>query len=592
MSKKTVNLKQQESFEYEDRFTNIMINSKTNTNTNEEDEENFTSKTNKYNSDLVNSSRGIHSQTPSTINSQKEKNLNVNITNEDFMSNLKSNLSEEQYNNMDQKKLFEQFVLFQKFMSTQPNNNLTEINSNSNISDRQKNLEIFSDENLSNKDFEDVPKMPYDYIHQRKKSSGVFSNPNLINEFKRSGVNSFNTIEGTSNINSHAFKEALENVNINTNCNNENKPNIIKSNNSNNKEDKKAGFNKLKNNVRFNVSENNNRNVNTNLQESNNKFIENDLNNSNSDNNFSNKNKENLNSNKKENYNLPENNDNDNYEMDINKEKSPNKKYIKSSLTENEIDFIEKENTNIIKLKEINIQDSAIKAKVKSENLKISDIPQSKKSKYIDEDIVQKIISKKDEVKEDNKNDLNPRAKLTEIKSSFASNFDDIPIKSTNKNFEELLEKNLAEESINSPYDQQPQRNTSVNIKRNPRFKKEINISQPTKNAKAYKYYSDNFEAKNFINDTNEEKNNKNEVSEKEKNSIKNKTKSLEKFNTNANKGKFNKKNKDDSKINTSEYNLNSNSIISDNGNAHGKNKAKKKTVNYENPLRYFFNFI
>lgn len=104
---------------------------------------------------------------------------------------------------------------------------------------------------------------------------------------------------------------------------------------------------------------------------------------------------------------------------------------------------------------------------------------------------------------------------------SKVENFDDIPIKSSQINFLELLEKNLAEQSElygdgsnNSSKIQtnsNSEKHKSLQARKNHRFKKEITVSQPSKDTKKYKYYSDNFDESEI----NSNKNNQNNQSEK-----------------------------------------------------------------------------
>ena len=78
--------------------------------------------------------------------------------------------------------------------------------------------------------------------------------------------------------------------------------------------------------------------------------------------------------------------------------------------------------------------------------------------------------------------------------------FDEMPIKSGNKNFLELLEQNL---QVEGNYNENNDNNTRKKIIKHERFKKVIKVSTPDeKEAKKYKYYSQNFD-KNFGKDGN-----------------------------------------------------------------------------------------
>ena len=81
-------------------------------------------------------------------------------------------------------------------------------------------------------------------------------------------------------------------------------------------------------------------------------------------------------------------------------------------------------------------------------------------------------------------------------------NYDDRPIKSTNSNFIELLEKTLANEKEEDIIRNPPKKK----IIKQEYKKKQINISKPSKNDKKYTYYTDFLDENGFLN---EEKYNK-----------------------------------------------------------------------------------
>jgi hypothetical protein len=91
------------------------------------------------------------------------------------------------------------------------------------------------------------------------------------------------------------------------------------------------------------------------------------------------------------------------------------------------------------------------------------------------------------------------------VNKPFYNPFDDVPIKSTNINFLELLERNLA----NMP-EMPGDKDTTHNIKKssNIKPKKSINISKPTE-TKKYKYYSDNFDKDLSVSNTVDNNNDK-----------------------------------------------------------------------------------
>ena len=94
------------------------------------------------------------------------------------------------------------------------------------------------------------------------------------------------------------------------------------------------------------------------------------------------------------------------------------------------------------------------------------------------------------------------------------NNFDDIPIKSTNINFEELLEKNLA----NEKYEESKNIQNKKIIKKHEKIKRKIiSISKPSKNDKKYSYYTDLLDEDGNL----DEKKYKNEMKKLSKNSSK-----------------------------------------------------------------------
>jgi hypothetical protein len=94
------------------------------------------------------------------------------------------------------------------------------------------------------------------------------------------------------------------------------------------------------------------------------------------------------------------------------------------------------------------------------------------------------------------KNSLQSQNTITIIPPQPLNSFDDIPIKSANLNFIELLEKNLATGNIandDTHKDEKDELESKTKRRINKqRFKKVINISKPGE-VKKYKYYSDNF---------------------------------------------------------------------------------------------------
>ena len=83
-----------------------------------------------------------------------------------------------------------------------------------------------------------------------------------------------------------------------------------------------------------------------------------------------------------------------------------------------------------------------------------------------------------------NKNNNNESA--NNLNKNLINNFDEIPIKPSNTNFEELLEINLANEKYEEPKSPPKKKIIKKEIK-----KKVISISKPSKNDKKYTYYTD-----------------------------------------------------------------------------------------------------
>ena len=106
------------------------------------------------------------------------------------------------------------------------------------------------------------------------------------------------------------------------------------------------------------------------------------------------------------------------------------------------------------------------------------------KIREIDNSISKKISEINIEKNEKNNNLINKN----ESENKIVNNFDDIPIKSSNTNFEELLEKNLA----NGKYEEPKNIIKKKIIKPHKEIKKKIiSISKPSKNDKKYSYYTD-----------------------------------------------------------------------------------------------------
>ncbi len=106
------------------------------------------------------------------------------------------------------------------------------------------------------------------------------------------------------------------------------------------------------------------------------------------------------------------------------------------------------------------------------------------KIREIDNSISKKISEINIEKNEKNNNLINKN----ESENKIVNNFDEIPIKSSNTNFEELLEKNLA----NGKYEEPKNIIKKKIIKPHKEIKKKIiSISKPSKNDKKYSYYTD-----------------------------------------------------------------------------------------------------
>jgi hypothetical protein len=391
--------------------------------------------------------------------------------------------------------------------------------------------------------------VPPDYIHQRKKSKGTLSNSNLINEFKRSNSNNFNILDKTNSKEknkANTIEEDKAKGELDDNKNNivekitfENKNNLendghIKNLSETKKENKlnskqvdfgnlnntanfKSGFNRLKNKnkstsfdcdyekeKKSNNDNDKNRIIlkedskidlvyNTEIPKINkkeNRLIEYTPN---KDIELSNRSSFDI---KKE--NLPNNFENFSAkkpESNLNNESNINKTV--SNKTPDNLNFkvINKDSDKLIK----NLE-SISSIKKFNDSLEKKNGKKNLKKKLLEEDF----IPKNDALINLNKN-INHKNKDANENTSKIENFDDIPIKSSNTNFFELFEKNLAADeaniykTINNDYgaDRNIVAKKPATTKRNiSKLKKEINLNVPTKEAKKYKYYSDNFEDK------------------------------------------------------------------------------------------------
>ena len=88
-----------------------------------------------------------------------------------------------------------------------------------------------------------------------------------------------------------------------------------------------------------------------------------------------------------------------------------------------------------------------------------------------------------------NKSKSTNEEKEIEISKPKKINYDDRPIKTSNTNFMELLEKTLANEKEEDYYKNPPKKKIIRQTYENK--KKQINISKPSKNDKKYTYYTD-----------------------------------------------------------------------------------------------------
>ena len=486
----------------------------------------------------------------------------INFSNADILNglNMKS-FKTEASNEADQQKLFETFILFQKFVSMQNNQNLIQ---------KEETIQIISDNliNCKNKSEENNNEINNEF----KRSNNNFNTKEKIEE-KIDQVNSENLKnDNYLNDNLREIKDIDNKKNITNNLSNSKINNYDKIKNEidnnlldNTKDDNSVGgFNKLKNRRK---SASNDLDLEK-LTKTENKIDILQI----KDVKFNN-----LESKLDDDNNLKINNINNQVCKKIDKnviisdnifEKSKEKLYKKGNT--------EKLNDNLKNINNKNV-----------DNIKIDEI----------EDI-KKLTSNNDSAVID-KNKNNSKKKITNfddipIKSSFnkVENFDEKPIKSSNINFIELFEKNLAEQD-----DKNLDLNHSeikVNIKKTQRIKKEINITKPTE-VKKYKYYADNFDDKSIphvstIKDINEDKLNSIKVDKENKLSL-NKTEKENKMNHNKSVEKINRK--ENTIKNQQEFLLNNSTNISPspiNGNLINiKNKNfinNKKVTKSNNPTR------
>jgi len=567
--KKDENELNQNSFEYEDRISNVIITPKNKDNINQKKTQNNPGKEpkakNNYNTINYNSISNDSVEEKSAKSKINGKNFsNAEM---DILKGMKSQMGisdTQNLNEMDQQKLFDTFLLFNKFISNQnTNNDLNYYNHNNNYvnnynNNKQnnnntnailtKNFKKANENYNANKDEDkNFNSVPPDYIHQRKKSKGTLSNSNLINEFKRSNSNNLNILDKTNskekndantieedkakggfddNKNNIVEKITYEN-NIENNGHIKNLSETKKENNLNSKQvdignlnntaNFKSGFNRLKNKnkstsfdcdyekeKKSNNDNDNNRIIlkedskialiyNTeipNINKNENRLIEYTPN---KDIEFSNRTSFDI---KME--NLPNNFENFSAkkpESNLNNESNINK--TGSNKTSNNLNFnlINKDSDKLIKnlesISSIKKFNDSFEKKNGNKNLK---------KKLHEEDF----IPNNDALIKLNKN-INHKNKDANENTSKIENFDDIPIKSSNINFFELFEKNLAAgeaniyKTINNDYgaDVNIEAKKPATTKRNiSKLKKEIKVNVSTKEAKKYKYYSDNFEDK------------------------------------------------------------------------------------------------
>jgi len=639
------------SFEFEDRISNVITTPK---NKDRAKSSNKLKNVDRENKSKVQSS---NNNSKNVQNLEENKFLNkmpkTNFFNGDIeiFNAMKNQLktSENQVSNeTDQQKLFETFLMFQKFMSTQTANNTNNQNSNNSNKNDNRNDVYVKDNNINN--------IPSDYIHQRKKNNGTLSSSNIPKEIKSSNLNNFNTInisnpkenniyenkdsntiEGDMNT-KQINKNPINNSNFMKNLNNE----LIDDNlsSSNNNVTNIRGFNKLKNRNKPSSFEKNSEKdqieneIRNSIKENTKASIrsKNDLNKISS---FENNNKFNVESPdrdiefsnrssfdvKKE--NLPMNYDsssalkvdkfinnytNTNIIANINNinfenpKVSDNKFQQDNNNNENENNILKKRlefNNNITK----NLPDNLVNKN--NNNLQ---------KKIKEEDFFPKnhsVINSDLKIEKNNKNmsNNNNNLKNKQIENpSNVTNFDETPIIPSKGNFLELFEKNLAAEQgnlYNSNINEleKSESKKAVKPRRNQRYKREINVSMPSKETKKYKYYSDNFDKKPSLDgddNSNEHKSenfnqrisfgsnntNSNPFMGNPNGKVFGKNKSVEKFNNNKNLDKA--RNPTEEKNNN--FNLNGNLTMSSQfpkGNSKPKVSSFSRKNSKKNPLRY-----
>lgn len=551
--KKDDNKMNENSFEHEDRISNVMITPKNKDNPNKNKSPNDMEKElklkNKYTSINYNSKSNINQEENRGLDDNKQ--INFSNAEVEFLNGMKSQMGisgSQNINAFDQQKLFETFLMFQKFISSQGNNNNKDNsdNLNQNIGTNNKeNFDNFKNINeintTKNNEIDKISNVvPPDYIHQRKKNKGTLSNSNLANEFKRSNSNNFSNLEFTNtkekynantieydkikltldenkfisdqNINDNYYQKNQDNKYLNESVK-ENKlnGNLINSDIPNNNINLKSGFNRLKNRnkstsydydhekekkenldnqVKNTIKENSNLCKTYNAENS--KLNENKIKPINNtpikDIEFSNRSSFDI---KKE--NMPNNFENlSANKPEIDSDKTAN--VIKSNLNK-QSDNKNENSSNNFNDNLIKYQDSNYSIKKFSDALESKNSNRNLKKKLKEEDFILKndaLLTLKNDINNKNINNLK------------IDNFDDIPIKASHTNFLELFEKNLAEEfniyktnkNDNTDDLNKEGKKTAIAKRANPRFKKEINVGVANKETKKYKYYSDNFENK------------------------------------------------------------------------------------------------
>jgi len=203
---KNVNIKKKESFEFEDRISNVIITPKNKEERNKEYKNNNFN--NNYLGENISGKNILHTNTIKNSNTEnifndKKNSSNFSNAEIEFMNGIKDQIAIRNNENLitlDQEKLFETFILFQKFLSNQPtnincnfnDNNIFDLSSNNSFNNKnlnrknniiRKDLEFLDDKSINDQHSDLIQ------IKTNRNVDMVNNNSNIVNEFKRNFKN-------------------------------------------------------------------------------------------------------------------------------------------------------------------------------------------------------------------------------------------------------------------------------------------------------------------------------------------------------------------------------------------------------------------